>query len=103
MKRYDTYKDSGVQWLGEIPGHWGCVRMKYLVSFINGYAFDSKKFLNEGEVAVYRISDIQNDCISSDNCVYVSHDDKFSDFEILFSERNTDNGDAKKYSENEFE
>lgn len=22
MKRYDTYKDSGVQWLGEIPGHW---------------------------------------------------------------------------------
>lgn len=81
-QRYDTYKDSGVQWLGEIPGHWGCVRMKYLVSFINGYAFDSKKFLNEGEVAVYRISDIQNDCISSDNCVYVSHDDKFSDFEI---------------------
>ncbi len=82
MKRYDTYKDSGVQWLGEIPGHWGCVRMKYLVSFINGYAFDSKNFLNEGEVAVYRISDIQNDCISTDNCVYVSHDDKFSDFEI---------------------
>lgn len=24
-QRYDTYKDSGVQWLGEIPGHWGCV------------------------------------------------------------------------------
>ena len=22
MKQYDTYKDSGVQWLGEIPGHW---------------------------------------------------------------------------------
>ena len=21
-QRYDTYKDSGVQWLGEIPGHW---------------------------------------------------------------------------------
>ena len=81
-QRYDTYKDSGVQWLGEIPGHWECVRMKYLVSFINGYAFDSKNFLNEGEVAVYRISDIQNDCISTDNCVYVSHDDKFSDFEI---------------------
>ena len=30
MKRYDTYKDSGVQWLGEIPGHWGCVRVKAL-------------------------------------------------------------------------
>ena len=27
-QRYDTYKDSGVQWLGEIPGHWGCVPFK---------------------------------------------------------------------------
>ena len=22
MKRYETYKDSGVQWIGEIPNHW---------------------------------------------------------------------------------
>ena len=29
-QRYDTYKDSGVQWLGEIPGHWECVRVKAL-------------------------------------------------------------------------
>ena len=27
MKRYDTYKDSGVQWLGEIPGHWECTSL----------------------------------------------------------------------------
>ena len=32
-QRYDTYKDSGVQWLGEIPGHWNCVRIKAL--FLN--------------------------------------------------------------------
>lgn len=30
MKRYSEYKDSGVQWLGEIPGHWGLIKMKYL-------------------------------------------------------------------------
>jgi type I restriction enzyme, S subunit len=23
MKKYDSYKDSGVQWIGEIPSHWG--------------------------------------------------------------------------------
>lgn len=23
MKRYDSYKDCGVKWLGEIPSHWG--------------------------------------------------------------------------------
>ena len=24
-------KDSGVEWLGEVPGHWGCIRLKQLV------------------------------------------------------------------------
>lgn len=32
MKRYDSYKDSGVKWLGEIPSHWETRKMKY--SFI---------------------------------------------------------------------
>lgn len=27
MQRYDTYKDSGVKWLGEIPGHWEVKRL----------------------------------------------------------------------------
>jgi type I restriction enzyme S subunit len=30
-KPYPTYKDSGVEWLGEIPGHWVVKRLKYLV------------------------------------------------------------------------
>ena len=25
MKRYESYKDSGVRWIGEIPSHWSCV------------------------------------------------------------------------------
>lgn len=31
MERYESYKDSGVQWLGEIPGHWECIKMKFLL------------------------------------------------------------------------
>ena len=23
LKPYPEYKDSGVAWLGEVPGHWG--------------------------------------------------------------------------------
>lgn len=30
MQRYDTYKDSGVKWLGEIPSHWEVIKSKYL-------------------------------------------------------------------------
>ena len=25
--RYPAYKDSGVEWLGEVPGHWEVVRL----------------------------------------------------------------------------
>lgn len=30
MERYERYKDSGVKWIGEIPGHWGMYKLKYL-------------------------------------------------------------------------
>jgi type I restriction enzyme S subunit len=28
-KPYPAYKDSGVEWLGDIPEHWGVKRLKY--------------------------------------------------------------------------
>lgn len=30
MKRYDSYKDSGVKWIGEIPSHWKIKKIKYI-------------------------------------------------------------------------
>jgi|SRR5690625_2712516 len=35
MKKYDSYKDSGIEWIGEIPSHWGVVRFKHHFDFIN--------------------------------------------------------------------
>ncbi len=32
MERYTEYKYSGVQWLGEIPSHWGMERWRYLMN-----------------------------------------------------------------------
>ncbi len=34
MKRYHTYKDSGIEWLGEIPEHWKILRIKDLIKKI---------------------------------------------------------------------
>ena len=36
MERYSEYKDSGVQWLGEIPGHWRCVLIHRLFNIKAG-------------------------------------------------------------------
>ena len=53
MKRYDTYKDSGVQWLGEIPGHWGCVPLKYFIETQSGTAINVKELDDRGTYPVY--------------------------------------------------
>ena len=31
MERYDSYKDSGVEWIGEIPSHWSKIKLKNTV------------------------------------------------------------------------
>jgi len=36
FKPYPAYKDSGVEWLGEIPEHWGIKCLKRLVQFQGG-------------------------------------------------------------------
>ena len=41
-------KDSGVEWLGEIPTYWEVKRLKYLADFINGAAFNPAEWGTEG-------------------------------------------------------
>jgi type I restriction enzyme, S subunit len=50
MKTYDSYKDSDVQWIGEIPEHWKIVKIKYMpsnkpLSFIDGDWIESKDII----------------------------------------------------------
>ncbi|MFO1432114.1 MAG: restriction endonuclease subunit S [Candidatus Competibacteraceae bacterium] len=35
-KPYPAYKDSGVEWLGEVPGHWEANRLKFLCNIQTG-------------------------------------------------------------------
>lgn len=41
-------KDSGVEWIGEIPEHWEVKRLKHFVTIKGGFAFDSSHFKDEG-------------------------------------------------------
>jgi type I restriction enzyme, S subunit len=43
--KYDTYKPSGVEWLGEIPSHWGVIRIKHLFNEINEKSLDGSENL----------------------------------------------------------
>jgi type I restriction enzyme, S subunit len=35
--RYPVYKDSGVEWLGEVPAHWFVGRVKHVCNFFTGW------------------------------------------------------------------
>ena len=55
MERYDSYKDSGVKWLGEIPSHWEVVKLKSLCKMFGrigfrGYSRDD--LVDDGEGAI---------------------------------------------------
>lgn len=50
-------KDSGVEWLGEVPAHWTTVCLKYFSRVQGGYAFKSELFGQVG-IPVVRIGDI---------------------------------------------
>lgn len=34
--KYDTYRNSGIEWLGDVPSDWKIKRLKYLVSISTG-------------------------------------------------------------------
>ena len=70
MERYDSYKDSGVEWIGEIPSHWDRKRLKHISESVNGYSFKSDDFDREYHIPVIRIGDV-GDSIDFDNCVKV--------------------------------
>ncbi|MGI6370127.1 MAG: restriction endonuclease subunit S [Ignavibacteria bacterium] len=36
MKKYESYKDSGIEWIGEIPSHWEVKKLKRLAKIGNG-------------------------------------------------------------------
>jgi len=45
-KRYPAYKDSGVEWLGEVPVGWELVRLKYAVRMITQRTIDQNSNSN---------------------------------------------------------
>ena len=62
MERYAAYKDSGVEWIGEIPDGWEVKQIKRLSIVRRGASprpiADPKYFDNEGEYAWVRIADV---------------------------------------------
>ena len=86
MKRYEKYKPSGIEWLGEIPEHWEVKRVKDLTFKIgsgvtpNGGA----EVYSDSGIPFFRSQNIYNNRLSVDDIVYISEeiDDRMSNSRI---------------------
>lgn len=78
--RYDKYKDSGIEWIGEIPDSWNMAKLSWCSQFINGYAFDSTQMDMDKKIPVVRIGDIQNGKVDYDNCLKVMQNDNLKSY-----------------------
>ena len=76
-------KDSGVEWIGDIPEDWEVSKLKFMGHFVNGYAFPSNSFTTDG-VRVMKIANIQPMEISwiDESYVDVSEYDKLPTYRV---------------------
>ena len=72
MERYSEYKDSGVQWIGEIPSHWDTRRVRYTGKSRNGLTYSPYDVNEDGEgTLVLRSSNIKEGKLTLDDNVFV--------------------------------
>ncbi|WP_304008896.1 restriction endonuclease subunit S [Desulfovibrio piger] len=58
-------KDSGIEWIGEIPEGWEVIRYKHICQILTGFPFKSDCFSNYSGVPLIRIRDITSGAIET--------------------------------------
>ena len=53
MPKYDEYKDSGVDWLGNIPHGWGIKKIYHLFRIGRGRVISRQELVDDGAYPVY--------------------------------------------------
>lgn len=51
-------KDSGIEWIGDIPLHWDCCKQKYVIQLINGRAYKENEFEESGKYRILRVGNL---------------------------------------------
>jgi type I restriction enzyme, S subunit len=67
FRRYPRYKDSGVEWLGEIPAHWELAPVYARYEVALGKMLDAKRVTGEFSGRYLRNVDVQWDAVNTDN------------------------------------
>ncbi|MCG5499135.1 restriction endonuclease subunit S, partial [Ectothiorhodospira variabilis] len=78
--KYPEYKDSGIEWLGEVPAHWDVKQLKYLVTCLDGQRIPLngvERYSKQGSVPYWganKIMDYVDEAIFDEELVLLRED-----------------------------
>lgn len=89
-KRYDEYKDSGIEWIGEIPSHWNMQKLDNIFDVRDG-THDSPQYFDKSKNTFPFITskNIKNGKIDFSECKYISSED----YQSIIKRSNVEVGD----------
>ena len=73
MKEYEAYKDSEIEWIGQIPKEWEVIKIKNLCNVTDGTHF-SPRTESTGKPYV-TVSNVNNDVVDVGNALLISEED----------------------------
>lgn len=84
-------KDSGIEWLGEVPSHWVIVPIKRICEIKDG-THDTPKYVDQSEASFPLITskDFDGDSICFEDAKFISHEDHLE----IIKRSNTEFGDV---------
>lgn len=76
MKKYESYKDSGIEWIGEIPSHWEVKRIRHVAQIFGriGYrGYTVADLVHDGDGAItVSPSNMKDYNMDFTDCTYLS-------------------------------
>lgn len=78
-------KDSGIEWIGEIPAGWKCCKQKYEIQLINGRAYSDSEFEEDGKYRILRVGNLFSNPVWYTSSMELSADKYCSFGDLLYS------------------
>lgn len=76
MRKYDKYKESGIEWIGEIPSHWEMKRIRHVANIFGrigyrGYTVSDLAYDGNGAITISP-SNMKDSGMDFKECTYLS-------------------------------
>jgi type I restriction enzyme S subunit len=90
MRKYDLYKDSGIEWIGEIPSHWETKRIRHIADIFGrigyrGYTVEDIVFDDTGAISLSP-SNIENQKLTLESVTRITEEKYKESPEIMVYE-----------------